>query len=114
MQVFKFGKESGQAVTNYNSVSAFYSKIMKSVGSTNIGLMHLENGGELGYHAAPVPQLFILVEGEGWVEGEGKKKVMLKSGEGVFWKKGEGHASGSNTGFTALVLQSENLEIPFR
>ena len=114
MEVFKCGKELGQAVTNYNSVSAFYSKIMKSVEPTNIGLIHLEKGGVLGYHEAPVPQLFILVEGEGWIEGEDKKRVMLKSGEGVFWKKGEGHKSGSDIGYTALVLQSENLEFPIK
>jgi hypothetical protein len=32
---------------------------------------------------------------------------MLKSSEGVFWEKGEGHSSGSDTGLTALVIQSE-------
>lgn len=111
MKIFKFGKEIGQPVTNYNSVSAFYSKIMKSAEPTNIGLMHIEKDGVLGYNEAPVPQLFILVKGEGWVEGEDKKRVMLKSGEGVFWKKGEGHSSGSENGFTALVLQSENLTL---
>ncbi|MBS4192844.1 hypothetical protein KHA94_22195 [Bacillus sp. FJAT-49705] len=65
MEVFKFGKELGQAINNYNSVSAFYLKIMKTVEPINIGLMHIEKGGVLGYHKAPVPQLFILVEGEG-------------------------------------------------
>ncbi|HJV17276.1 MAG TPA: cupin [Bacillales bacterium] len=112
MELIKSIKEIGQAVTNFNSVSAIYSKIMKTVESTNIGLMYIEKGGKLGYHEAPVPQLFILVQGEGWIEGEDKKRIMLKSGEGVFWENGEGHSSGSDTGLTALVIQSEKIEFP--
>lgn len=112
MEIFKFGKEVGSAVNNYNSVSAFYSKILKTVEPTNIGLMYLEEGGTLGYHEATVPQLFILVQGDGWIEGENGKRVMLHCGEGVFWEKGEGHSSGSENGLTALVVQSEKLEFP--
>lgn len=112
MELFKFGKEISQVVNNYNSVSAFYSKITKTVEPTNIGLIHIEKGGVLGYHEAPVPQLFILVKGEGWIEGEDKKRIILKSGEGVFWGKGEYHSSGSESGLTALVIQSEKLEFP--
>jgi quercetin dioxygenase-like cupin family protein len=59
-----------------------------------------------------VPQLFIVIQGEGWIEGEDKTRITLKSGEGVFWEKGEGHTSGSDTGLTALVLQSEKLAMP--
>ena len=114
MKVFKFGREIGQAINNYNSVSSFYSKIMKTMEPTNIGFIEIEKGGVLGYHDAPVPQLFILVQGEGWIEGEDKNRIMLKSGEGVFWKKGEGHSSGSDTGLTAIVIQSEKLEFSFK
>ena len=112
MKVFKFGKEMGQAVNQYHSISAFYSKLMKTEEPTNVGLMHIEEGGVLGYHEAPVPQLFILVEGDGWIEGENKKRIFLTSGEGVFWEKGEGHLSGSENGCTALVIQSEKLKFP--
>jgi quercetin dioxygenase-like cupin family protein len=110
VQLFKLG--AGQKISNYNSLSAFYSKIIKTEEPTNIGFINIEQGGIVGYHKAPVPQLFIVVQGEGWIEGEDRKRVSLKSGEGVFWQKGEGHASGSISGLTALVLQSENLELP--
>ena len=38
--------------------------------------------------------------------------MTIKSGQGVFWNKGEGHISGSELGLTALVLQSEGLVNP--
>ncbi|RIJ63338.1 cupin [Rummeliibacillus sp. TYF005] len=114
MKILEFGKEKAKEITNYNSVSAFYSKLMKTQSPTNMGFINIEQGGIVGYHKAPVPQLFIVVEGEGWVEGEDQKRKAIKSGQGVFWKKGEGHISGSETGLTALVLQAEELENPLK
>ncbi len=83
---------------------------MKTEKPTNIGFINIEQGGIVGYHQAPVPQLFIVIQGEGWVQGEDTNRIIIKSGKGVLWKKGEGHASGSETGLAALVLQSENLD----
>ncbi|MFJ5763166.1 cupin domain-containing protein [Neobacillus sp. NPDC093182] len=110
MRLFKVGE--GQTISNYNSVSAFYSKIIKTEEPTNIGFIDIEQGGIVGYHKAPVPQLFIVIKGEGWIKGEDNHRLTLKSGEGVIWEKGEGHTSGSEKGLTALVLQSEKLEMP--
>ncbi|GIN98808.1 hypothetical protein J6TS1_46780 [Siminovitchia terrae] len=113
MEFYTFNKEESNEVRNYNSISAFYSKILKTEEATNIGFIHIEPNGIVGYHEAPVPQLFIVVQGEGWVEGEDGQRVTLKSGEGVFWKKGDGHLSGSVKGMTALVIQSERLPNPY-
>jgi quercetin dioxygenase-like cupin family protein len=114
MEILKYGKEMVQEISNYNSISSYYSKLMKTGSPTNIGFIFIEKGGIVGYHNAPVPQLFLVIEGEGWVEGEDKQRIMVKSGEGVFWNKGEGHISGSETGLTALVLQSDDLINPLK
>lgn len=112
MQVYHFKKENGYDVINYQSLAASYTKIVKTEEATNIGLMHIEPNGVVGYHQAPVPQLYIVVAGEGWIEGNDKKRILLKAGEGVFWEEGEGHASGSDRGMTALVIQSVSLPKP--
>ena len=52
-----------------------------------------------------------MIQGEGWVCGEDKEKVMLKTGEGVLWQTGQAHESGSDTGLTALVIQSEHINL---
>ncbi|KPB03762.1 cupin [Bacillus sp. CHD6a] len=114
MKILKFGKELAQEISNFNSISSFYSKLMKTESPTNIGFIFIEKGGIVGYHKAPVPQLFLVIAGEGWVEGEDKQRKIVTSGEGVFWNKGEGHVSGSETGLTALVLQSEELINPLK
>lgn len=112
MQFYQFKKENGFEVLNYQSIAASYTKILQTEAPTNMGLMHIEANGVVGYHQAPVPQLYIVVEGEGWVEGEDKKRIALNQGEAVFWEEGEGHASGSDRGMTALVIQSVSLPKP--
>ena len=111
MEIIDFGKAKAKEITNFHSLKAFYTKITKSEAPITIGFIHIEQGGVVGYHLAPVPQLFIVVEGEGWVEGENQKRVNVRSGEGVLWNKGEGHTSGSDSGLTALVLESEELTL---
>ncbi|MFI2130722.1 hypothetical protein ACH434_11700 [Lysinibacillus fusiformis] len=60
-------------------------------------------------HEAPVPQLLIVIQGEGWVCGEDGKRVDIATGDGVLWQQGQAHESGSTTGLTALVIQAEQI-----
>lgn len=59
MELYIFNKEDSNEIGNYNSISAFYSKILKTEEATNIGFIHIDPDGIVGYHEAPVPQLFI-------------------------------------------------------
>lgn len=90
------------------------SKIVKHQGNIHIGCMHLQPKGMIGYHEAVVPQLLLIVEGEGYVCGADKKKVKVQSGHAVFWDKGEFHETSTETGLMVIVIESENLESNIR
>lgn len=94
----------------YSSHSAIFSMIAKISGSSSVGCMYIEPRGVIGYHKAPAQQLFLVVEGEGWVCGDDENRVSVRSGTGIFWDKGEGHKSGSELGMTAIILQSNLLD----
>ncbi|WP_313471122.1 cupin domain-containing protein [Lysinibacillus sp.] len=111
MKRIQFTQEVANEIIHYNSVDAFYRKIMKTEEPTSIGLIFIEPGGVVGMHEAPIPQLFIVVQGEGWVCGEDGEKMVIKTGEGVLWQQGQAHESGSMTGLTALVIQAEHLHL---
>lgn len=64
------------------------SRIMQTEKVTHIGCIHLEKDGVVGYHQAVVPQLLLIVEGEGWVRGETDDYINVQSGEAVFWSQG--------------------------
>ncbi|MFJ7646662.1 hypothetical protein ACIQ1H_03885 [Lysinibacillus sp. NPDC097279] len=54
----------------------------------------------------------MVIQGEGWVYGKEREKLLVKQGDGVYWKEGQAHASGSDTGLTALVIQSTQIDLP--
>ncbi|PEB64528.1 cupin [Priestia megaterium] len=109
MEIYKLNKENGKKVEKYDSSLATYLKLIQTNEIANIGCMYIEPKGILGHHQAPISQLFVVVQGEGWVTGEDQNQINIKAGEAAFWVKGEWHTSGSNGGMTAILIQSESL-----
>ena len=70
-------------------------------------------GGVLPGHEAGCRQLFAVVRGRGWVRGgEDGERVRLDAGQAVVFEAGEWHESGSPEWMTAIVLESDALELP--
>lgn len=75
----------------------------------HVGCIRLGPGGLVRYHRASTYQLFAVVEGEGWVRGEGPERVPIRTGQATFWEPGESHESGTDTGMVALVVETDTL-----
>lgn len=103
-------KVFSKQIDSYDSLAISYSKIIKTTESASIGCMYIEPNGVIGYHKAPVSQIFLVVDGRGWVAGEDEKKVAISKGQGVWWNKDEGHISGSKHGMTAIIIQSPDID----
>jgi quercetin dioxygenase-like cupin family protein len=63
-------------------------------------------GSLLGRHPAGLWQLLGIVSGAGWASGADDVRVGLVPGDAVLWEPGEEHASGSDTGMVAVIVQS--------
>ncbi len=109
MEIYKFRKDVGHNITNYNS-NFIMSHITQTQNPAHIACMYLEMGGIIGYHQAVVSQLLLIVSGEGFVRGEGNELVKVHSGEAVLWKKDEWHETKTHKGLTAIVIESEELD----
>ena len=108
MEFYTFDKEVGKIITQYNS-NFIMSKIIKTDKHSQIGCMHLDANGIVGFHQAVVPQLLLVVSGDGWVRDDQNSRVKIKTGDAVFWIKGEGHETSTENGLTAIVIESEEL-----
>lgn len=108
MKTFQFNKEAGKRVTKFES-DFVMSRIIQTQKSAHIGCMYLEAGGVIGYHEAILPQLLLVVAGEGWVRGESDEYIKIEKGEAAFWNKGEWHETKTTDGLTAIVIESEEL-----
>jgi hypothetical protein len=84
MRIYSFSKEQGKAIDNFGSRNMIITPIMKAIeeqiGFIQIGCIHLAEDGVIDGHEASVPQLFIVVSGEGWVTGQENVKRKIKAG----------------------------------
>ena len=109
MKIFDFSKEAGKHITRFDS-DFVMSRIILTEKPANIGCMHLDKDGIIGYHQAVVSQLLLVVSGEGIVRGEDESIYPIKAGEAAFWVKDEYHETTTKTGLTAIVIESETLD----
>ena len=108
MEFYRFDKEIGSRISKFNS-DFVMSRILQTEKVTRIGCMHLEANGVIGYHQAVVPQILLIMVGEGNVRGEKDEYIKVQAGDAVFWKKDEWHETITNKGLTAIVIESEEL-----
>jgi quercetin dioxygenase-like cupin family protein len=110
MKFYRFDRDVARDITRFKSRGAAIASILRKEGVIQVGCIYIAAGGVLGYHPAVVPQLFLVIQGEGWVRNETTTHIRVKPGIAVFWEPGEGHESGSETGMTAMVLEGEGIE----
>jgi quercetin dioxygenase-like cupin family protein len=110
MMIFRFDPEVGKEIEQFDSVKAIISKIVHIENEAMIQCVYIRPNGKLGYHQAVAPQLFLLVQGEGWIRGETDEKLAVREGQAVFWEQGEWHESGTDTGMTAVIIESITME----
>lgn len=74
--------------------------------------MHLGEGGLIGGHEAGVPQMFIVVSGEGWVIGKDGIRHSIQEEQLAIWEEGDCHETSTDSGMTAIVIETDELK-PF-
>ncbi|MEJ2598899.1 MAG: hypothetical protein P8Z00_11240 [Anaerolineales bacterium] len=109
MKILRFDAEVGRQIEQFGSVQVSLAGIARLSGKAQVSCMHIGPGGRVGYHPAAAAQLFLVVQGDGWVQGETAEQAPIHAGQGALWKAGEEHASGSAVGMTAIVIESEGL-----
>ncbi|MBT2659991.1 cupin domain-containing protein [Bacillus sp. ISL-45] len=108
MEFYSFNKNSGVNITKFDS-DFVMSRIVRTTNATHIGFMYLEENGMIGYHQATMPQLLLVVSGEGLVRGESDEYFKVETGTAIFWNKGEWHETKTEAGLNAIVIESEEL-----
>lgn len=112
MEMFVFDRREFR-IPHHESVDAFATLIAhgERSGQTRVTCLTIEAGGVIGEHPAAGGQLFLVVAGAGWVSGPDGRRLEIRAGQGVRWDSEERHASGSETGLTAIAVEGPDLEI---
>lgn len=109
MRRYRFTADAGRTITAFGSHGLTLTRILHAAGPTVTSAMWLAPGGSVGRHPASDGQLFLVVQGAGWVEGGDGARQPIAAGEAALWDDGEEHASGTEGGMTALVIEGDAL-----
>ena len=109
MRIFRFDREVAQPIKQFDSANVSIGRGVRMDGKSRVAVFHVEPGGTVGYHPSVGYQLYLVINGEGWVEGPERVPRAIHAGQAVFWVDGEWHASGSNTGMTAVVVEADEM-----
>lgn len=110
MKLFRFDHQVSKPIHAFHSMQASITPIVRNEHPFHIGCIHLGESGVVGYHQAITPQLFLVMQGEGYVTGEDRVQVSIRSGQAAFWSEGEWHESGTRTGMSVLIVESLHLD----
>lgn len=108
MELYKFSQDTGKNISKFHS-NFIMSRVIQTDKASNIGCMHLEANGIVGYHQAVVPQLLLVINGEGYVRNDEMQNIKVQPGDAVFWEKDEWHETKTDKGLTAIVIESSEL-----
>jgi quercetin dioxygenase-like cupin family protein len=109
MRLFQFNRQPTRTITDHDSLNAAISLLLRRSNDVFLVCIRLDAGGILGYHQATGDQLFVVVEGSGWVRAEGMEPTPITTGQAAFWQSGEWHETTTDTGLTALVVEGGKL-----
>ena len=109
MNLFEFGPEGGFEVLGFGSRGVTALPLTLPDGEAHVVCIRLAAGGLLGRHPASVDQVFVVVDGSGWVRGADGEQTTIGVGTAVYWSAGEEHESGSDEGMTAIVIEAERI-----
>jgi len=111
MRLFRFDLEVGENIERFDSSGFVVSKIVRARDDATINCAYLAPNGVIGFHQTTTDQLFVVVQGEGWVRGAEPERTPIKAGQIAYWQKDEWHESGTDTGLTAILIEGDQLDL---
>jgi quercetin dioxygenase-like cupin family protein len=111
MKILRFDRGLGKPIDRYRSTGFLLSPVVHLFGEAVVNCAYLEVNGVIGYHQAAASQLFLVMQGEGWVRGESSERIHIQSGQAAYWESGEWHESGTETGMTAIIIEAANIDL---
>jgi quercetin dioxygenase-like cupin family protein len=98
-------------VIDFQSQEAGAAELATGSGEAHIHVIHIAAGGEIGPHVAGFGQVFLCLEGSGWVAAADGEHVPIVRGQAAYFARGERHSKGSTDGLRALIIQVHDLHL---
>jgi hypothetical protein len=110
VEIFQFDRRE-RGIEYFGSQGLRATRIAAGDGEVRLTCLALEPGGVIGTHPATIPQLFLVISGEGWTAGPDGERVPVAAGHGVRWDAGEIHTTGTDTGLVAVAVEGAPMSL---
>lgn len=111
MQIFTIEQISKHVITQFNSQFSL-TNLVKTKSDTHVHYIYLNKNDKIGYHQADTPQLLIILSGHGEVCSTNFVYQIVQQGDCIAFQKGEFHETKASSDLTALVIESDTLQLP--
>lgn len=115
MQVIALGNYPGAAIAKYESKGAVVARIADLDARSAASVIRLAPHGVLGRHPAPIPQLMVVIQGEGAICGEDPGSIAVRPGAAIRWNAGEQHETrAGESGLVLMILEATDSKLGFQ
>jgi hypothetical protein len=111
MNLYRFDIDVGETIDRFDSSGFVISKIARLFDNTLVHCAYLARNGVIGFHQTATAQLFLVVQGEGWVRGAEPERTALTTGQAAYWEREEWHESGTETGMIAILIEGAKFDL---
>lgn len=111
IRLVDFTPQRAQAIEQFAASGASTVDLAHGAGESHAYAIHFVPGGAIGPHPAGFDQLFLVVQGSGWVAGADGVRISVDANCGAFVPRGEVHSKGSQTGMLALMFQASTFSL---
>ena len=110
MKIYRFDPEVGKDDEPFGSVKAIIARVLQLDNKAEINAVYIHPGEHISVQQAMTQQLFLLVDGEGWMQNDSGEKKTVKQGQAIFWGESELPESGTESGMTAVIIGNINID----
>ena len=111
MIVVRLAARALAPILDFQSRAAHSAELALGDGEAHVYLVDIHPGGEIGRHVAGFGQLFVCLDGNGWVAAADDVRVPVGPGDAAYFARGEIHSKGSLDGLRALIIQVGDLNL---
>src|SRR5262245_19682837 len=104
MRLIQLSSIYAEPITLFEAEGASSAVLAVGGGKARVHWLQFEPGGKIGEHPTGFGQLFIVLEGSGWVASADGRRVEVQIGQGAYFDKGERHSKGSDHGMKVLMI----------
>jgi hypothetical protein len=110
MKIFRFDPKASKEDEQFGSVKAIIARVLQLDNNAEVNAVHIHPSEHLSVQQAMTQQLFLIVNGEGWVKSESGEITTVKQGQAIFWGESELPESGTDLGMTAVIIGNINID----